>query len=283
MDRLCKFAVLRYVPDENREEFINIGLVFHSPEDGYINLEITSNFSRVTAFDDEINTNFLKVVLDGVKQDFTQSTVHGPSLDEVNAFDYLERATSIYINQLQFSPIRVIRSKDILKDEKNLFRTFVYFDSHKAKRITDDEVKTIMNRVFRQTEAFRKLNRNVNLELGSEEIKFDYAYKPKNMDKSRLIKTLSFDFSKSYSNRATQIAKEWAWNFSKIRDKIHVIDHPLVKENEIDLVTLVYFKEENKNIKTAIEILGEASDIFEAKDEKTIELFANRITDELSE
>ncbi|BBW96531.1 DUF3037 domain-containing protein [Geobacillus icigianus] len=46
MERLCKFAVLRYVPDEMREEFINVGLVFHSPEDGYVNMEITSNFSR---------------------------------------------------------------------------------------------------------------------------------------------------------------------------------------------------------------------------------------------
>jgi hypothetical protein len=64
MERLCKFAVLRYVPDNNRKEFINIGLVFHSPEDRFIDLELTTNFSRVTAFDDEIDINFLKIVLE---------------------------------------------------------------------------------------------------------------------------------------------------------------------------------------------------------------------------
>jgi hypothetical protein len=118
MEKLCKFAVLRYVPNENRQEFINIGIVFHSPDDKFIDCKITTNFSRVSTFDDEINLGFLKLVLEGIEEDFTKSSiVHGPSFDQLAKWDFLERATSFYVNQLQFSPIRFIRSSnyDILR------------------------------------------------------------------------------------------------------------------------------------------------------------------------
>jgi Protein of unknown function (DUF3037) len=281
MERLCKFAVLRYVPDETREEFINIGLVFHSPEDGYVNLEITSNFSRVAAFDDEIDLKLLKLILKGVQSEFTQSTVHGPPIEEVKQWDFLEKHTAIYVNQLQFSPIQVIRSYDIAKDEADLFRTYVYFDTHKSKRITEDEVKSIMNRVFRKNKVFGKLNRNIEIEVGPEEFKLDYAYERK--DSSKLIKTLSFDYSSRNSAKATQLAKEWVWNYTKLKEKRFTINNPFINKQNIEIVTLVYFSEINKNIKAAVDILKEVSDIIEANNEKTIEKFADEIANDISQ
>src|SRR5690625_2045620 len=109
MNKLGKFAVLRYIPNENREEFINIGLVFHLPSEGYVNFKATTNFSRVTTFDDEIDIDFLKMVLSGVESEFTQDLVHGPSYKIVRDINFLEKQTAHYANQLQFSPIRIIR------------------------------------------------------------------------------------------------------------------------------------------------------------------------------
>jgi hypothetical protein len=139
-----------------------------------------------------------------------------------------------------------------------------------------------MNRVFKKSEVFKRLDRNIELELGSEEVKLDFGYNLRDKNKSTLIKTLSFDFSKSYSNRATQVAKEWAWNFSKIKDSKHFINNPILKNSDIDLVTLVFVNEENKNIKTALNILKEVSSIVEAKNKNAIELFADRISDEIN-
>lgn len=283
--KLCRFAVLRYVPDENREEFINIGLVFHSPEDGYLNLELTRNFSRVISFDDEIDVNFLKIVLEGVQSDFTSlSTTDGPSNSELYNWNYLEHATSIYVNQLQFSPIRNIRCKDIVKDEENLFRTFVYFDVHKSKRITEDEVKSIMNRVFRKNNVFQKLSRNINIDLGTEEVKLDYCLNYSQKEKTTFIKTLSFDYAKKNSNKATQLAKEWVWNFSKIKN-VDPIKDTLLKDTllnkELEITTLVYFKENTKLVKNALNILSEYTNIVEARSERSIERFADELTNDL--
>ncbi|OOR56045.1 hypothetical protein BGP34_19960 [Bacillus mycoides] len=282
MERLCKYAVLRYVPDDIREEFINIGLVFHSPEDSYVNLQLTSNFSRVSQFDDETDVKFLKMVLEGVKHDFTQSFTDGPSLQQAKDPKLLEKSTSIYVNQLQFSPIRLIRSRDFLKDEADLFRTYVYFDSHKSKRITDIEVKNIMSRVFRNHEKniMGNLERNVGVDIGPENIKLDFAFKQDK--KAKFIKTLSFDYALRNSKKATQLAKEWAWNYEKMQKDKYSINSELILEEEFEIVTLIYFKTENKNIKAALDILSEVSCIVPATTEDKIAAFADEIVGDIS-
>ncbi|MHB8127320.1 MAG: DUF3037 domain-containing protein [Desulfitobacteriaceae bacterium] len=90
----------------------------------FIDIKITTNFSRVYAFDDEVDIDFLKLVIEGVKTEFSQSIVLGsPSFDDSGKWDFLNHATSFYSNQLQFSALYTIRSKDIEKDFENLFRT----------------------------------------------------------------------------------------------------------------------------------------------------------------
>jgi hypothetical protein len=282
--KLCRFSVLRYVPNENREEFINVGLLFHSPEDGYVNLKITKNFTRVTAFDDEMDISFLKTVLEGVQQEFMQSTIEGPSPIETSKWDFIKRNTSIFVNQLQFSKVRTIRSVDIYQDEESLFKTYVYFDVKKNKRITEDEVRSIMNRVFKDNKIFTSLERNINVDLGTEQIQIDYLYDVKNQRKTKIVKTLSFDYSSKQSSRSTQLAKEWVWNYAKLTEltsnkkvKIKNIDTP----SAIDFTTLVYYKEYNKNVKAALQILSEASNTVEAKSEENIKKFASDLIDDV--
>ena len=271
MERLCKFTILRYVPDEVREEFINIGLLFHSPEDGEIRFQTTRNYSRVLAFDDEIDISFLKLVIEGIRNDFTLSTVDGPTLSDLKNWSFLDKATSIYVNQLQFSEIKVISSKDIEADFEKLFKTFVYFDSPKNKRITDYEVRAIMNRVFRDKAVYQKLNKNVKLDIDSQEIELDYAYKTNN--KFKIIKTFSFDYSKKRSDMPTSLAKEWSWNFQKIKHK----------NDGIDFVAFVYLGEQSqrKSIDIALKILNEVSETVDAKREEEIQEFADRISNEI--
>jgi hypothetical protein len=281
VERLCKFAVLRYVPDEIRKEFINIGLVFHAPSDGQIDIKITNNFSRVTAFDDEIDTKFLKIVLKGIKSEFSQSTVHGPSINEARNESFLEEATKMYVNQIQFSPIYTIRSLDLDKDFEDLFRTYVYFDANKDQRITDLKVKSIMNRVLKEKHSLYRLNRDLTIDIGPEEIELDYAYKSK--EKAKIIKTFSFDYTPRGSKSAPQLAKEWAWNFSKIRN-LNQIENLEVSGKDIQIVTFVYVGNVNQNIKTALKILeDESKNLFKADNQETIEYFANKINEELNE
>lgn len=272
MKKLCKFSILRYVPSEIREEFINIGLVFHCPEDGYVDFKSTKNFKRVTTFDDEIDINFLKIVISGIEEEFTQSTINGPTIDEVSDEYFLEKNTVFYANQLQFSPIKIIRTSNPVKDFEDLFRTYVYFDVKKSKRISDIEVKNIMNRVFEQSNKISKFNRNCTFNINSEEIVLDYSYISKNKS-TKFIKTLSFDYAPSKSKTATVTAKEWAWNFRKIEET----SSQNSRISKDDLLTLVYVKNKDSNIDTALKILKENSNIISVNNENCIKEFANTI------
>jgi hypothetical protein len=282
MDKYCKYSVLRYVPDENRKEFINVGLVFHSPEDHFIDLQITNNFSRVTAFDDEIDISFLKIVLEGIKDEFTISTINGPNQKQLGDKLLLEKSTSIYANQLQFSPIHIIRSSDISVDFEILFRMYVYFDVPKKKRITEIEVRSMLNRVLRANEVFQKLDRNFSIDIGTEQIELDYAYKTK--QKLKIIKAFSFDYASRKSIQATEVAKVWAYNFNKLKHKSNYLEKYNVNINDIDLTTLVYVgNHENKNIRTAINILKEETNTEVAKETEGITKFANQISHEIEQ
>lgn len=272
--KLAKFSVLRYVPDENREEFINIGLVFHCPEESFLDIKLTTNFSRVMAFDDEIEIGLLKLILQGIREDLTQALLSGPSSVEIGDINYLEKYTRHFVNQLQFSPVEFIRTDNIELDFQNLFRTYVYFDVHKKKRITDDEVKVILNKVLRSNDALNKLEKNFSVDIGAEEIQLDYAYKTKN--RLKIIKTFSFDYADRKSSQATQTAKEWAYNFDKLKKNNKRFD-----TNRTDFITLVYIDQENKNIKTAIQILGEETEMFQARGIDQVKRFASNIVDEV--
>lgn len=272
MKKLCKFSILRYVPSEIREEFINIGLVFHCPEEKYVDFKCTTNFKRVTTFDDEIDIDFLKMVISGIEEDFTQSTINGPTIEEVIDEFFLEKNTVFYANQLQFSPIKIIRSSNPLKDFKDLFKTYVYFDVKKSERISDNKVKSIMNRVFEQSNKINKFERNRVFNIKSEEIILDYSYVSKNKS-TKFIKTLSFDYSPSKSKMATVTAKEWAWNFRKIEEA----SSQNSRISKDDLLTLVYVKNKDSNIDTALKILNENSNIFSVNNENRIKEFANTI------
>lgn len=272
--KFSKFSVLRYVPDENREEFINIGLAFHCPEESFIDIKITNNFSRVSIFDDEVDIAFLKVILEGIKDDLSQTTLSGPSFSEINNEKYLDNYTKFFVNQIQFSPVRTIRSIDLQDDFEKLFMTYVYFDVHKKKRITEVEVKTIMNRVLRSNDVFSKLDRNISVDIGPEVIQLDYMYKTR--DRVKMIKTFSFDYTTRKSNQATQTAKEWAYNFVKLKTK-----NTKLYDEHVDFITLVYIDKENKNIMTALEILKEETKTIQAKGFDAVRKFASEISNEV--
>lgn len=282
MERLCKFAVLRYVPNETRQEFINVGLVFHCPEESFIDMRITSNFSRLTTFDDEIDVDLIKLILSGVKTEFSQDIEVGrPSSIDLTDWNYIDKATAIYANQLQFSPIYTIRSADIISDYEDLFRTYVYFDSHKSHRITSDRVKTIMNRVLREKNVLIKMQKDVSFTIGSEEVKLDYYYTVN--DKPRFIKTFSFDYTDQGSKKAPATAKEWYFNFSKLArlgaDKVSLPNNP---NRDLEIITLVYVEKTNKNIDIALDILRESTkELVTAQSSEAIERFADKITLEL--
>lgn len=280
MEHLFKYSIIRYVPDEIREEFINIGMIFHSPELKYVDVKFTKNFKRVQTFDDEIDIKFFKIVLEGIRESFTKTTISGPSDSDLSDINFIENNTFYYANQIQFSPTYLIRTSDYEQDLSDLFRTYVYFDSKKKTRITDDEVKVLMNKILRSKDSFKNVNRNIRVDIGPQEIELDYAYKTK--DRYKVIKTFSFDYTSKGSIQAPTIAKEWIYNFEKLISSKQYEKTFGVDRDNFDLVTFIYTGDNlNKNTKTAIKILEELTTTIQGKKEEEILEFADNISKEV--
>ncbi|MGO4786954.1 DUF3037 domain-containing protein [Paenibacillus sp. 2KB_20] len=279
MSYLFKYSIIRYVPDEIREEFINIGMIFHSPELRYIDVKFTKNFKRVHAFDDEIDVNFFKVVLEGIKESFVKSTISGPSDEDLDDINFIEKNTFYYANQIQFSPTYLISTENYEQDLSDLFRTYVYFEGKKRSRITEDEVKILMNRILRTKDSFKNVDRNILVDIGPQEIQLDYAYKAK--DRYKIIKTFSFDYTPKGSAQAPTIAKEWIYNFEKLMSRSRQRKLFGVDREDLDLITFIYTGESsNKNTTTAIKILKELTMTIEGKKQEEIISFADKISSE---
>lgn len=59
-ERLYEYAVVRYVPRVDREEFINIGLIMMCKRKKWLRGEVRIEEDRLTAFDPGVNLELLK-------------------------------------------------------------------------------------------------------------------------------------------------------------------------------------------------------------------------------
>lgn len=116
------------------------------------------------------------------------------------------------------------------------------------------------------------------MDIGPQQIELDYAYETKN-DHLKIIKTFSFDYTTQGSNQAPQLAKEWAYNFNRIKSKSDLIDK--FPKSDLDLTALIYVKSHTKNIKIALEILKEETNTIEVNNKVQITKFADEMVGEI--
>ncbi len=89
-----EFAVLSYYPSLVTDENINVGLLFFSQELNHRSFYIPKNIKRLAAFDDELDIDFIKDYLAGMKSEWEKSVL------DVTTF------THNYGNELRFSSSR---------------------------------------------------------------------------------------------------------------------------------------------------------------------------------
>lgn len=282
----CKYAIIRYVPNDIREEFINIGLAFHIPRQGYCKVLFSKNRNRVRAFDDEIDFEILNILQNGIKNDLDagHSTVLQPYSDPYQE-DYLQKYASTFVNQIQFSEVRTIISTDPLKDEKNLFDIYIYYENpDKSSRITDQDVYSTLSRVFFNEPKYKKLIQKepkFDIPFGKQNIpiEFDFGYKDKSHNE-HLVNIISYDYAgirnektvrKDTKERIEQQAETWFFRIEMIKNLY----------GNLQFETVVYTPTMNELIEKAIKITKENSNLRLALNTTDIENIAKDIKQEV--
>jgi len=199
-------SILRYMPSSLREEFINIGLVLHSPKDKYISIKTLESIKRITSFDDEINGHMLKKVINNIALNFKNHEQYDLfDLEELSDCDFLSKKTKRFVNTIRFSPIKKVSLDDqpLEKHLDQLFKLYVHYEVKKLERLSEKEIINNLKKYFDQNNLHFSTKKDNTLVKNSE-VKFDISV-PKN---SLFIKSLDVS-----SSHGPKVIKEWMSNF----------------------------------------------------------------------
>jgi len=135
MKRNVKFAIMKYVPNYERDERINVAVVLHSPEDKFMSIKIIENWRRLKEFDDELDIDFMKSYLKTVEEQFNYNLI---SSETINIDDdcLLEKITQFYINQFVFVISNIAIESSCEEFLARLKDNYLYYDTDKKKRIS---------------------------------------------------------------------------------------------------------------------------------------------------
>jgi len=113
----CSYYLVRYVPHAEREEFLNLGLLLHSPEEQFLDCLITRDFRRVKRFHRQADLEFLRHLQSYFEQEIQQH--------EDNLQGFLEGMQQSLSHVIQLAPARPVLTDEPQAQLPQLFERLV--------------------------------------------------------------------------------------------------------------------------------------------------------------
>lgn len=235
------YSVCRYTPDIIRGESINVAIVIHCPTIGFefSKVFITTNYNRLRSFDDEYDGDYIRMVFNQIKYQFSYECdvlynvrdEYGDDLfDDIHENSFIDNRSMYYVNEFSFletKSIKQIESKKINQAVNDLYRTYLYYDLPKEKRITKDNVKSLLRKELKNLKVVSSENKITDM-FGDEIFDFE--------NRDFFVKAMTLDY-KNHTSLKTQIKNlhsDIANNRKKLKNKkikIVVVNHTDFEDN----------------------------------------------------
>lgn len=176
MKSRVKYAILKYVPNVERNEKINIAVTLHFPNTKQLEMTIINNWKRVKSFDDEADIQFLKKYVNDLREQFTINLFNdfdGMSIDDPLLLDELTR---YFVNKFVFEIHEIDTEENFVALLRNLKKIYLYYEEGKDKRITEKESKAYIEQHLLENNISyeRRGTKNTIQEQYGNNINFDY-------------------------------------------------------------------------------------------------------------
>ena len=211
----CSYFLVRYVPDVAREEFLNIGLFLHVPEEDFLDCMFIDDFHRLKRFHTQADLELLRELQPYFEQQIKE---HEKNLD-----DYIREMQESYSNLIQVTVPRRCLLRDPQTEMPGLFERYVG-----ARLSGPPKQDTRMRIKQRLTEALKRhgvlghklFEKHVPASKWTgqgDPFTFDYGYWPlqvagKPNGHVKLIHALSL-------LRDNELVKALRWTFDKVVEK----------------------------------------------------------------
>jgi hypothetical protein len=103
---LFEYAVIRYVPRPEREEFLNIGVILYCSSKNFLHMKYSLDESRLKAFYADVDIEELKKFLAAFKEVCCGSSTDSPisKLDNASRFRWLTATRSTIVQTSKVHP-----------------------------------------------------------------------------------------------------------------------------------------------------------------------------------
>lgn len=247
MKRTVKFAILKYVPNEERDEKINVAVVLHSPQDEFMETRIIENWKRLKNFDDEIDIEFMKAYLKSIQSEF-QYKFLDKETKNIKDKMLLDNMAKIYVNQFLFSISEVYIEDTCEEFLTKLKNNYLYYDIEKDKRPSSKESLNFFRDLLKAKNISYEIINFKNSLIGSFDEKINVDLKINDT----YYKIITFNDN----NIDTYMPKIKMWMLNAIE----------LTEKKEKLIFIINEQETNSKTKKFIEMLGKYAEIIKITD-----------------
>ncbi len=209
----CSLFLVRYVPDAVRDEFLNIGLFLHSPQEKFLGCLFTDDFDRLKRFHQRADLELLRELQQHFEQEIDE---HGEDLE-----GYIRNMQESYSNLIQVTAPRACLVKDPQAEIQELFARYV------GSRVSGPpppesrlRIKQRLTAAFVRAGVWERLEKRIPAEQWTQKgdpFTFDFGYRPLLVASQpnghiKLVHALSL-------KRDTDLAKVLAFTIERVRRK----------------------------------------------------------------
>lgn len=272
------YTIVKFIPDLMRNEPINIGLIIHCPQEGYIRTDFADRkASIISRYNEDIEPKVVQHIINDLMQNFdNESFILGDH--KMGSFDddkLLHQMSAAHSNQLQFTKPKGIITQDLDKEFDRLFEDLI-FKEELVKKYKAIEERTMKSNVRKRFDEFGLIKNNivkenhVEIDRFGDLIKIDFKYVN---GKPNLIKNISLD---TISKDPMDHSKLWLKNYEEI--KRASINEGI--EKNIHLIYCLPLEDKNNMNSSIISCLKEASDeLIDFRDSEKVDYFVNKVVE----
>ena len=234
------FSVFSYSPSIITKECINLGVLFHDAENNDCKFEYTNKWNRISSFDDELNIEFVKDYLKGIKKQVEPSLLVSPN----NWVDFIKR----FVNEFKFSNISSMEVEDKDKFIIDTKRIYLRYDFPENERPKPEEQKQFIKKYLRENSISYSLEPIIG--KYNETIKYDYQVD------SKCFKHFEFD-NKNVAHMLTSIHawRDIALEMQDVCETIFVYDTDALANPEFGIAVQM-LKNSAASVYNYSEVLG---------------------------
>lgn len=199
MATIIRYSVFRYSPSRISGESINLGVLLYDPETDNREFRCTKKYGRISKFDDTLNINDVKLLLNSVKEDAEQNLFNIGKKFDIN--EYTRRFDSNYY----FDRIKTLEYSTSFEEVcERIFKTYFRFDFPMSERPSSrDDINLLKDLLSSRCNETVEKDQYIT-GVCNDRAKYDI------LTDEYCIKVFNFD-GKELS-RVIDNAKVWAWN-----------------------------------------------------------------------